>query len=49
MAEIGIFGHEERVELIDGELYAIGAIGPGHASGAMSLNYLLNRRVGERA
>ncbi|MBI2760700.1 MAG: Uma2 family endonuclease [Chloroflexi bacterium] len=49
MWESGVFGHEERVELIDGELYAMGAIGPGHGSGTMSLNYLLNRRVGERA
>lgn len=49
MSELGIFGFEERVELLDGELYAMGDIGEEHGSGTLSLNYLLNRRVGERA
>lgn len=49
MGEAGIFGEDERVELLDGELYAMPPIGDDHVGRIISLDYFLNRRVGERA
>ena len=48
MGEAGIFGRDERVELLDGELYTMAPIGEDHNAGVLSLSYFLNRRVGER-
>jgi Uma2 family endonuclease len=49
MAEAGIFGPEERVELIDGEIIEMSPIGPRHAGCVINLNRLLVTRLGERA
>ena len=49
MADAGIFGPEERVELIDGEIIQMSPIGPGHAGCVINLNRLLITRLGDRA
>lgn len=49
MGEIGIFGHEDRVELLDGQLYQMSEIGEGHVGGTVSLTYFLSQRIGDRA
>ena len=49
MGEVGILGCEERVELLDGELYAMPPIGDGHIGRVNRLTYFFSRRVGERA
>jgi Uma2 family endonuclease len=49
MAQAGILGEDDRVELIDGEIVEMAPIGPGHAR---SVNWLVNRfvgRIGDRA
>ena len=38
MGEWEIFGPDERVELIDGEIFLLSPIGPKHASGVNRLN-----------
>ena len=43
MADAGIFGPEERVELIEGEIIAMPPIGPDHASLVARLTHLLSR------
>jgi Uma2 family endonuclease len=48
MAEAGILGAGERVELIEGEIIEMAAIGSRHAASVKRLNRLLVRRVGER-
>ena len=49
MADAGIFGPDERVELIDGEIIEMSPIGPRHAGCVINLNRLLFTRLGERA
>jgi Uma2 family endonuclease len=49
MGEAGIITEDERVELLDGELYEMAPIGDDHIGGVNSLNYVLNRRTGDRA
>jgi Uma2 family endonuclease len=49
MAEAGILSPDERVELIDGEIVAMAAIGSRHAACVNRLNRLLTQRVGDRA
>jgi len=49
MAEAGILAHDERVELIDGEIVAMAAIGSQHAACVDRVNYILSQRLGGRA
>jgi len=49
MAEAGIFGPEERVELIDGEIIHMSPIGPRHAGCVINVNRILLTRLGDRA
>lgn len=47
MAEAGIFGENERVELIDGELIEMPPIGPQHADIVNYINRVFARQVGD--
>jgi Uma2 family endonuclease len=49
MAAAGVFGPEERVELIRGEIVEMSPIGPGHGAGVAGLNKRLVLGVGDRA
>jgi Uma2 family endonuclease len=49
MAELGVLGAEERVELIEGEIVEIAPVGSRHAACVKKLNSLLNRKVGGSA
>jgi Uma2 family endonuclease len=49
MAAVGIFGPEERVELIDGEIVEMSPIGPGHGMCVAILTKRLVIGVGDRA
>jgi Uma2 family endonuclease len=49
MAEVGILGPDDRVELIDGEIIDMPPAGQLHAGTVTQLHYLLQRAVGERA
>lgn len=49
MGQAGILGCDERVELIEGELYITPPIGDGHVGKTIRLNFLFQRRVGDRA
>ncbi len=49
MIRAGLFGEDDRLELIEGEVIAMSPIGPGHAGRVNRLNRLFARRVGERA
>jgi Uma2 family endonuclease len=49
MADAGIFGPDERVELIEGEIIQMSPIGPRHAGCVINLNRLLVTRLGDRA
>ncbi len=49
MGEAGIIGPEERTELIEGEIYVMPPIGPGHAEGVWHAQSRLERAVGDRA
>jgi len=42
MAHVGIFGADERVELIDGEIYQMVPIGSEHAAAVVRLNRLFD-------
>jgi Uma2 family endonuclease len=48
MAEVGILGAGERVELIEGEIIQMEAIGSRHAGCVNGINQLLVRGVGDR-
>jgi Uma2 family endonuclease len=49
MAEVGILHEDDRVELIDGELVEMAAIGTRHFTCVNGLNRLLVRGVGDEA
>lgn len=49
MAELGIFGEDDRVELLDGEIVEMPPITPPHAGTVTCFNHLLQPRVGDRA
>ena len=49
MAEAGIFGEEERLELIDGEIVELTPVGPGHGAAVACLTKRLILGVGDRA
>jgi Uma2 family endonuclease len=49
MGEAGIFGPDERVELLDGVLIAMPPIGPAHAFSVLALSNMLNGKLGDRA
>ncbi len=49
MIRAGLFGEDDRLELIEGEVIAMSPISPGHAGRVNRLNKLFTRRVGERA
>jgi hypothetical protein len=49
MAEAGIISKDERLELIEGEIVAMAAIGSRHAACVDRLNYFPSQRVGGRA
>lgn len=49
MIQAGIFGEDDRVELIDGELRAMPPTNPDHAGKSKRLNRLLSLRVGDAA
>jgi Uma2 family endonuclease len=49
MGEAGIFGEDDRVELIEGEIIEMSPIGSPHAARVKRLTRLLVRRLGTRA
>ena len=49
MAEAGILAEEERVELLDGEIFVMPPIGPPHEDGTARLSKDLILRIGDRA
>ena len=49
MAEVGILSHQERVELVDGEIVEMSPIGSWHAACVAILNRLFSRLLGDRA
>lgn len=49
MGEAGVLGEDERLELIDGEIFDMPPIGSPHGGRIKRLNHLLTRAVGERA
>src|SRR3712207_6646028 len=42
----GVFPEDARLELIEGEIYKMGAIGEGHASVVDDLNFMVSRIIG---
>ena len=49
MGESGIIAHDERVELIDGEIVEMSPMGNRHIAFVMNLNHLLVHAVGDGA
>jgi Uma2 family endonuclease len=49
MAEVGILGEDERIELIHGEILTMSPIGPRHCTAVDRFNYLLVTALGARA
>ena len=49
MGEAGVFGEDDRVELLDGHVYAMSPIGSEHAACVRRLNRLFQKRVGTSA
>ncbi len=49
MGDAGIFLQDERVELLDGELYEMCPIGDGHIGKVNRANFLFGQRLGGRA
>jgi Uma2 family endonuclease len=49
MAEAGILGEDERIELIRGEILAMSPIGPRHCTAVDRFTYLLVTALGPRA
>lgn len=48
MAKAGVFGEDDRVELVDGEIVEMAAVGSHHAGCVKYLNTLFSRKVGDR-
>lgn len=48
MRETGILGEDDRVELLDGEIYVMSPIGPLHVAIVNKLNRILGRLVGDQ-
>ena len=48
MAEVGILGSEEQVELVEGEIIVMAPIGPGHAGSVDIIGNLFVRKLDER-
>jgi Uma2 family endonuclease len=48
LAEVGIFGEDERVELIEGEIVQMAPIGPRHAGCVINANRLFFTQLGGR-
>lgn len=49
MGEAGIFGYDERLELLDGDVFVQGRIRPPHASCVMRTMHFLLTRLDEKA
>ncbi|HXU90466.1 MAG TPA: Uma2 family endonuclease [Methylomirabilota bacterium] len=49
MADAGIFGEDERIELIEGEIVKMAPIGPRHAGCVINLTRLFVIHLGNRA
>ncbi len=49
LGQIGFFGHERRLELIEGEILEMTPIGPEHARSVRRLDALFNSRLADRA
>lgn len=49
MGEAGLFGEDDRLELLDGEVLTMSPIGPRHAVCVDRLSRLLWQQVGDRA
>lgn len=49
MGEAGILGEDDRVELIEGEIFEMAPIGSPHGGRIKQLNQMLTRAIGERA
>jgi Uma2 family endonuclease len=49
MGKAGVFGPDERVELLDGVLIAMPPIDPAHAFSVLALSKFLNEKLGGRA
>jgi len=49
LGQIGFFGYDRRLELVDGEIYEMTPIGPDHGGCVMRLNALFTSRIGDRA
>ena len=49
MGETGILHEDDRVELLDGELYEMAPIGDDHIGGVISLDFFFSQRLGGRA
>lgn len=47
MGDSGILSEDDRVELIEGEIWQMSPIGPPHASHVARLDYVLQRRLKE--
>lgn len=48
MGEAGVFGPDERVELLEGEILRMNPIGPRHANCVDALTHLFVARLGDR-
>ena len=48
MAEAGVFGEDDRVELIDGEILEMAAVGSYHAGCVICLTTLFTQKAGDR-
>ena len=49
MAEAGILSHDERVELVNGEIVEMSPIGKRHRSSVYALGHLLSLQLGDQA
>jgi Uma2 family endonuclease len=49
MGKVGIFGEDDRVELVEGDVIEMSAIGEKHAAAVKRLNRLIGRAVGDAA
>ena len=49
MAEVGILGRDERIELIEGEIVVMAPIGERHANGVRRIDRVLHRALGDAA